>query len=52
MMVGTGEAVGVWAAVAALCLVCAAVALGAGELIAVVTVAVSAVAYGLWWVLA
>lgn len=50
-MIDTGEAVGVWAVVLALCAVCGLVALGAGELVAVVTVVLCAVAYGLWWVL-
>lgn len=49
MMVGTGEAVGIWAVVGALCLACGAVALGAGEWIAFAAVAVSAVAYAAWW---
>jgi hypothetical protein len=43
---------GIWAAVAALCLVCVAVALGAGEVVTVLTVIVCAITYGIWWVLA
>jgi hypothetical protein len=50
--IDTGEALAVWAVVGALCLVCLAAALGVGEGIAVATVVVAAVGYGLYWLFA
>ena len=48
-MISDGEALGIWAAVVALCVVCVAVALGGGDLATKGAVVVAAVAYGLWW---